>query len=153
MRHLRCNPLGLKSLHYVTCHYNPANILIRTYWILQTDAGWTDGRCAMTIAHSSFRLRWATNETKSPKRTIYRAPEYNVPPFWRICYGDRLVFLIGTKTTLRSCFLSSLVEFHSLVPEEVENVSANQRPRWPICFSDCPEKYKLGRRRSDLASN
>ena len=36
--------------------------------------------------------------------------------------------------------------------EEVENVSANQRPGRPSCFSDWPEKHKLGRRRWDLAS-
>ena len=35
---------------------------------------------------------------------------------------------------------------------EVENVSANQRPGRPFCFSDRPEKHKLGRRRWDLAS-
>ena len=36
--------------------------------------------------------------------------------------------------------------------EEVENVSANQRPGRPSCFSDRPEKQKLGRGRWDLAS-
>ena len=30
---------------------------------------------------------------------------------------------------------------------EVENVSANQRPGWPFCFSDRPEKHELGRGR------
>ena len=35
---------------------------------------------------------------------------------------------------------------------EVKNVSTNQRPRRPSCFSDRPEKHKLGRRRWDLAS-
>ena len=30
---------------------------------------------------------------------------------------------------------------------EVENVSANERPGWPFCFSDRPEKHKLGRGR------
>ena len=103
--------------------------------------------------------------------------------------------------TLRSCFLSNFVEFHSAVSEEkskmsqpirgkgghlvfsigpkntnlvedieillavkfrwipfsgfrgeVENVSANQRPGQPSCFSDRPEKHKLGRGRWDLAS-
>ena len=36
--------------------------------------------------------------------------------------------------------------------EEVENVSANQRPGRPSCFSDRPEKHKLGRGRWDLVS-
>ena len=35
---------------------------------------------------------------------------------------------------------------------EVENVSANQRPGRPSCFSDRPEKHKLGRRCWVLAS-
>ena len=35
---------------------------------------------------------------------------------------------------------------------EVENVSANQRPGRPSCFSDRPEKHKLGRGQWDLAS-
>ena len=35
---------------------------------------------------------------------------------------------------------------------EVENVSTNQRPGRPSCFSDRPEKHKLGRGRCDLAS-
>ena len=34
---------------------------------------------------------------------------------------------------------------------EVENVLANQRPGRPSCFSDRPEKHKLGRGRWDLA--
>ena len=34
---------------------------------------------------------------------------------------------------------------------EKENVSANQRPGWPSCFSYRPEKHKLGRGRWDLA--
>ena len=35
---------------------------------------------------------------------------------------------------------------------EVENVSANQRPGQPSCFSDRSEKHKLGKGRWDLAS-
>ena len=105
------------------------------------------------------------------------------------------------QRTLRSCFLSSFVEFRSAVSEEkskmsqpirgqgghlvfpigpkntnlvedveillpinfrwipfsgfrgeVKNVSANQRPGWPSCFSDRPEKHKLDRECWDLAS-
>ena len=57
------------------------------------------------------------------------------------------------KRMLRSCFLSSFVEFRSAVSEEKsKNVSANQRPGRPSCFSDRPEKHKLGRGRWDLAS-
>ena len=72
--------------------------------------------------------------------------------------GGHLVFQIGPKNT-------NLVEdVKSLLPvkfrwipfsgfrEEVENVSANQRLGRPSCFSDRPEKHKLGRWRWDLAS-
>ena len=72
--------------------------------------------------------------------------------------GGHLVFPIGPKNT-------NLVEgFEILLPVkfrwipfsgfrgEVENVSANQRPGRPSCFSDRPEKHKLGRGRWDLAS-
>ena len=72
--------------------------------------------------------------------------------------GGHLVFPIGPKNT-------NLVEdVEILLPikfcwipfngfrGEVENVSANQRPGRPSCFSDRPEKHKLGRGRWDLAS-
>ena len=72
--------------------------------------------------------------------------------------GGHLVFPIGPKNT-------NLVEgFEILLPvrvrwilfsgfyREVENVSANQRPGRPSCFSDPPEKHKLGRGLWDLAS-
>ena len=72
--------------------------------------------------------------------------------------GGHLVFPIGPKNT-------NLVEgFEILLPVkfrwipfsgfrgEVENVSANQRPGRPSCFSDWLEKHKLGRGRCDLAS-
>ena len=36
---------------------------------------------------------------------------------------------------------------------EVENVSANQRPGRSFCFSDRPERHKLGRGRWNLASS
>ena len=75
--------------------------------------------------------------------------------------GGHLVFPIPPpkkKTNLvedieRSCFLSSFVEFRSAVFRgEVENVSANQRPGRPSCFTDRPEKHKIGRGHWDLAS-
>ena len=67
--------------------------------------------------------------------------------------GGHLVFLIGPKNT-------NLVEVIGIwlpikfckIPfsgfrGEVENVSANKRPGRPSCFSDRPEKHKLGRGR------
>ena len=93
------------------------------------------------------------------QRATYRAPEYNVPPFWQIGQGIHLVFPIGPQKN------TNLVEeIEILLPVkfrwipfsgfrwDVENVSANQRPGWPSCFSDRPEKHKLGRRHGDIAS-
>ena len=92
------------------------------------------------------------------QRATYRAPEYNVPPFWRIGQGGHLVFPIGPKNTnlVEDVEILLPVKFRwipfSGFRGEVENVSANQRPGWPSCFSDRPEKHKLGRGRWDLAS-
>ena len=72
--------------------------------------------------------------------------------------GGHLVFPIGPKNT-------NLVEGFEILPPikfcwirfsgfrgEVKNVSANQRPGRPSCFSDRLEKHKLGRGRWDIAS-
>ena len=72
--------------------------------------------------------------------------------------GSHLVFPIGPKNT-------NLVGDVEILPPvkfpwipfsgfrgEVENVSANQRPGRPSCFSDRPEKHKLDRGHWDLAS-
>ena len=67
--------------------------------------------------------------------------------------GGHLVFRIGPKNTnlvadveillpVKFCYIS-----FSGFRGEVENVSANQRPGQPSCFSDRPEKHKLGRGR------
>ena len=64
-----------------------------------------------------------------------------------------LVFPIGLKNTNLVEDLEILlpVKFHSIPISgfrgEVEYVSANQRPGRPSCFSDRPEKHKLGRGR------
>ena len=92
------------------------------------------------------------------QRATYRAPEYNVPPFWGIGQGRHFCLLIGPKNT-------NLVEnVEILLPAkflwipfsgfrgEVENVSAYQRPLRPSCFSDRPSKHKLGRGPLDLTS-
>ena len=72
--------------------------------------------------------------------------------------GGHLVFPISTKNTNLvedveiflpiKCRWIPLSGFRG----EVENVSANQRPGQPYCFSDRPEKHKLGRGHWDLAS-
>ena len=72
--------------------------------------------------------------------------------------GGHLVFPIGPKNTNLVEDLEILlpVKFRWILFSgfrgEVENVSANQRPGRPSCFSDRPEKHKLGRGRWDLAS-
>ena len=65
--------------------------------------------------------------------------------------GGHLVFPIGPKNTnlVEDIEILLPVKFH-LIPlsgfrGEVENISANHRPGRPFCFSDRPEKHKLGR--------
>ena len=65
--------------------------------------------------------------------------------------GGHLVFPIRQKNTnsVEDVEILLPVKFF-LVPfigfrGEVKNVSANQRPGRPSCFSDRPEKHKLGR--------
>ena len=72
--------------------------------------------------------------------------------------GGHLVFPIGPKNTNLVGDVEMLlpVKFHWILFSgyrgEVQNVSANQRPWRPSCFSDWPEKHKLGRGRWDVAS-
>ena len=72
--------------------------------------------------------------------------------------GGHLVFPIGPKNTnlVEDVEILLPVKFHwipfSGFRGEVENVSANQRKGRPSCFSDRPEKHKLGRGRWDVAS-
>ena len=78
--------------------------------------------------------------------------------FWRISQGGHLVFPIGPENThlVENVGILLFIKFHWILFSdfrgEVENVSANQRPGPPSCFSDRPEKHKLGRGRWDLAS-
>ena len=72
--------------------------------------------------------------------------------------GGHLVFLIGPKNTnlVEDVKILLPVKFRwipfSDFRGEVENVSANQKPGRPSCFSDRPAKHKLGRGRWELAS-
>ena len=65
--------------------------------------------------------------------------------------GGHVVFPIGPKNTnlVEGVNILLPVEFRRILYSgfrgEVENVSANQRPGRPSCFSDRPEKHKLGR--------
>ena len=71
--------------------------------------------------------------------------------------GGHLVFPIGPKNTNLVEDVEILLPVKFLwIPfsgfrEEVGNVSANQRPGRPSCFSDRLEKHKLGTGRWDLA--
>ena len=71
--------------------------------------------------------------------------------------GGHLVFRIGPKNTnlVEDIEILLPVKFSWILfsgfREEVENVSANQRPGRPSCFSDRPEKHKLGSGCWDLA--
>ena len=72
--------------------------------------------------------------------------------------GGHPVFPIGPKNTnlVEDVEILLPVKFNWILfngfREEVENVSANRRSGRPSCFSDRPEKHKLGRGRWDLAS-
>ena len=65
--------------------------------------------------------------------------------------GGHLVLPIGPKNTnfVEDVEILLSVKFRwipfSSFRGEVENVSANQRPGRPSCFSDQPNKHKLGR--------
>ena len=109
---------------------------------------------SLTKETTSINLR----RKQEAQRVTYRAPEYNVPPFWGIGQGGHYCLMIGPKNT-------NLVEDIEILPPikfrwitfnglrgEVENVSANQRPGRPSCLSDQPEKHKLGSWRENLAS-
>ena len=90
------------------------------------------------------------------QRATYRAPEYNVSPFLGI--GKHFCLLIGNRNTnlVEDIEILLPVKFHCIpfsdFRGEVANISTNQRPWRPSCFSDWPKKHKLGRGRWDLAS-
>ena len=81
-----------------------------------------------------------------------------MPPVWGIGQSGHFYLLIGLKNTNLEEDVEILlpVNFHwipfSGFRGKVENASANQRPGRSSCFSDRPEKYKLGRGRWYLAS-
>ena len=121
-----------------------ARAAILFFWSAQKTQTWK--RALRSCFLSSFaEFRSVVSEEKSKMSQPIRGK------------GGHFVFPIGSKNT-------NLVEdFEILLPvkflwipfsgfREVENVSANQRPGRPSCFSDRPEKHKLGRGRWDLAS-
>ena len=77
---------------------------------------------------------------------------------WGIGQGRHFCLLIGPKNTnfVEDIEILLPVQFLWILFSgfigEVKNVSANQRPGRPSCFSNRPEKHKLGSRRWNLAS-
>ena len=77
----------------------------------------------LSFSHSS--------DKQEAQRATYRAPEYNVPPFWQISQGGNFCLLIGLKNTnlVEDVEILLPVKFR-WIPfssfREVENVSANQ---------------------------
>ena len=67
--------------------------------------------------------------------------------FWSAPKNTNLVEDVEILLPVKFCWIP-LSSFRG----EVENLSANQRPGRPSCFSDWLEKHKLGRGRWDLAS-
>ena len=71
--------------------------------------------------------------------------------------GSHLVFTTGPKNTnlVENIEILLPVKFRWITFSgfrgKIENVSANQKPRRPSCFSDMTGKHKLGRGRWDLA--
>ena len=106
-----------------------------------------------------FKTCDQTKNKQEAQRATYRAPEYNMPPFWGISQSGHFCLLIGLKKKNLEENVEILlsVKFRWIPPNgfrgEVENDSANQRPGRPSCFSDRPEKHKLGRGHWDLASS
>ena len=90
-----------------------------------------------------------SKKKQDAQRATYRAPEYNVPPFWQIGQGGHLVFPISPKNTnlVEDIKILFPVKFRwipfSGFRRELGNVSANQRPGRPSCFSDRPENTNL----------
>ena len=78
---------------------------------------------------------------KEANRATYCAPEYNVPPFWRIWQSCHFCLLIDLKVTNLVEDVEILLSvkllwiLFSSFRGKVENVSANQRPGWPSFFS------------------
>ena len=99
---------------------------------------------------------WQLEDSKRPKGPHIVHLSTMCHLFWRIGQGSHFVFPIGPKNTnlVEDVEILLPVKFRWILFSgfrgEVENVSANQRSGRPSCFSDRPEKHKLGRGRWDL---
>ena len=103
----------------------------------------TMGSCFLS---SFLEFHSAVSERKSKKSQPIRGQ------------GSHLVFPICPKSTnvVEGVEILLPVKFPWILFSgcrvEVENVSANQRPWWPSCFFNRPEKHKLVRGHWDLSS-
>ena len=57
----------------------------------------TEGQIDFSIPLGYSEISWPFKQ--EAQRATYRAPEYNVPPFWGISQGGHFCFLIGPKNT------------------------------------------------------
>ena len=75
------------------------------FWVHGEWIGGRDKQIAWTAKRFSGDLfvprldSFPMNQKQEAQRATYRAPEYNMPPFWGIRQGGHLVFLIGPKNT------------------------------------------------------
>ena len=94
-----------------------------------------------------------------PSKT--RGPKGHISCTWVQCatFIDRLAILFFWSAPQKIYLVEDIeilfpVKFRWIpFREEVKNVSANQRPGWPSCFSDRPEKHNIGRGQWDLTSS
>ena len=127
-----------RSRIHVYLSQSEAGAAILFFWTAWKTQTWK--RTLRSCFLSSFvEFRSADSEEKSKMSQPIRGQ------------GGHLVFPIGPKNTnlgedteILLPVKSHWIPFSSF-RGEVENVSVNQRPGRPSCFSDQPEKHKLGR--------
>ena len=123
--------------------------LLHLQWWGPKSVAWCYASILNVSRHHSLAAIYATQEAQ---RATYRAPEYDMPTFWRIGQGGQFCLLIGQKNTNFQEDVEILLPFRfGWIPlsgfrGEVQNVSANQRPWWPSCFSDPPIKKQTSKR-------
>ena len=101
----------------------PSAVLIEKKLRPRKLAVYTQQKFLGTLVTFSIHIFSRITDWQEAQRASYRAHEYNVPSFWRICQGGYFCLLIGQNAqtryrTLRSCFLPSFVEIRSAVLEK-----------------------------------
>ena len=131
-------------------------------WIEHVLAYFRDGKMYVGCIELLFQLYRATcryyKKNKRPKGSHIVHLSTMCHLFDGLARAAILFFSIGPENTnlVEDVEILLPVKFRwipfSDFRGEVENVSANQRPGPPSCFSDRPEKHKVGRGHWDLAS-